>query len=459
MNLTALSNPSFLALAGALVLTSFAPLGQEESTLPRVIFLTHSAGFVHGVVKREAPEKLSLAERCLVEAAKGRFEVVPTQDCEVITPEGLKDCAAVIFYTTGELPIPDPQFLIDWVSNGGAFVGVHSATDTFYKFPAYLDMVGGTFDGHPWHEEVRLVVEDREHPATAHLGEAWTLTDEIYAHRDFRRFPLRGLLHLDGEKTDLSKGKREDGDYVNAWCKPFGSGRVFYTGLGHDAALWKDAKFLEHLLGGVSWAISGPDWPALAPEGAKVLMKPGDASAWRHADGRACEWDEADGVFTVKRGTGNLFTRDSFGDAFIHVEFSPSVHPPEVTGQARGNSGVYVQGRYELQILDSFGLEPQMGDCGACYGIALPSCTPYREAGRWSSYDIEFTAPRFDADGKKTASARLTAWLNGRKIHDDLEVPRATTAAWRTDEEPTAPLMLQDHGCPVRYRNVWVLPR
>jgi len=458
---TAVSRHHSFALAGLLAFGALWPSAPREEEKPRVLFLTHSAAFVHGVVKREAPEQLSHAEKCLIEAARKDYEIVATQDCGEVTPERLEGYDAVIFYTSGELPIENKDALIEWVADGGAYVGVHSASDTLYKYAPYLDMVGGTFDGHPWTMEVQMVVEDPDHPATRHLGETWTLDDEIYQFRDLRRFPLCGLLSLSGKKADLAKGKREDRDNLNAWCKPYGQGRVFYTGLGHRPKVWENPAFLEHLLGGLRWALEGPDLPTPAPEGATVLMKPGgDGSAWRHDDGRDCEWDvDEDGAFTVKRRTGNLFSREEYGDALIHLEFSPSVHPDDVRGQARGNSGIYMQGRYELQILDSFGLKPEMGDCGSCYGISLPLCTPYRKAGRWSSYDIEFTAPRFDAEGKKTASARITAWLNGRLIHDDLEVPRATTASWRNDESPTGPIMLQDHGCPVRYRNVWVLPR
>jgi hypothetical protein len=169
----------------------------------------------------------------------------------------------------------------------------------------------------------------------------------------------------------------------------------------------------------------------------------------------------ADGVLTVAPGTGNTVSRRRFGDALIHLEFSPSEHGPEVTGQARGNSGLYIHGNYELQVLDSHGLAaPGAGDCGAIYGVSAP-LTPdaYRPAGEWSSYDVEFTAPRFDADGNKVANARITAWLNGRLVQDDVEVPGPTTAALYGDEMAEGPLMLQDHGNPVRYRNLWVLPR
>ena len=427
----------------------------------RLLFLTHSAGFEHGVVKRRPNGRLSIAEERLIEAAGDDYEITATQDCSVITPENLAKYDALLFYTTGELPLSEANLegLIDWVAQGGAFVGIHCATDTLYEYAPYMDMIGGAFDGHPWHEDVKLVIEDRTHPSTEHLGETWQVWDEIYQFKWFRRFPLHGLMHLSGEMADLSKGKRADRDHVNAWCKPFGEGRVFYTALGHRAEMWARKDFQQHLLGGIRWAIHGPDGPLPAPEGAIALLAPGDTSAWIHADGRDCEWREEGGVFTVEAGTGDVFTKERFGDGLYHVEFSPSLHPPEVTGQARGNSGVYLMGQYELQVLDSYGLEPKMGDCGACYGVALPDVAPFRPAGEWSSYDIEFTAPRFDAAGEKTANARISAWLNGRKIHDDLEVPGPTTAAWRPDEFPMGPLKLQDHGNPVRFRNAWVLPR
>jgi type 1 glutamine amidotransferase len=440
--------------------TQETPASAEKAT-ERLLYLTHSAGFEHGVIKRRQEGRLAVAEKRMIEAAGDDYEVTVTKDCATINPENLAKYDAVVFYTTGELPISKENLdaFIDWVANGGAFVGIHCATDTLYEYKPYMDMIGGGFDGHPWHEDVKLVIEDRNHPSTEHLGETWPVWDEIYQFKWFRRFPLHGLMHLSGEVADLAKGKRADGDYVNAWCKPFGEGRVFYTALGHRAEMWARKDFQQHLMGGIRWAIHGPDGPTPAPEGAKLLMEPGNTSAWAHADGRDCEWLESDGVFTVRPGTGDVFTREHFSDGLIHLEFSPSEHPDQVKGQGRGNSGVYLMGQYELQVLDSYGLEPKMGDCGACYGVALPDVAPYRPAGQWSSYDIEFTAPRFDTEGKKTASARITAWLNGRKIHDDIEVPGPTAASWRSDEFPLGPIKLQDHGNPVRFRNAWFLPR
>lgn len=433
----------------------------EEIKQERLLFLTHSAGYEHAVIKRESEDALSIAERGLISAAGKRYSVVASKDCSLINAKSLETFDAVLFYTTGELPIAKEQVgeLIDWVAKGGAFVGIHCATDTLYESKAYMDMIGGAFDGHPWHEDVSLVVEDRTHPATAHLGDTWELKDEIYQFKWFQRFPLHALLHLSGSKADLSKGKREDGDYANSWCKAFGAGRVFYTALGHREELWSDKVFLEHLFGGIDWAINGPDTPVPAPTDAKQLMKGGDLTAWHHADQRGAEWETAQGLVTVKPGTGSLLTRNEFGDALIHVEFSPSADPEDAGWQGRGNSGVYLMGAYELQILDSFGLEPKMGDCGACYGVALPLVAPYRPAGNWSYYDIEFRSPRFDESGAKTENARLTAWLNGRKIHDDIDIPGPTGGAFREGEFATGPLMLQEHSNRVRFRNVWILPR
>jgi uncharacterized protein len=457
----------FLCCTAGSALTSSAaqavlpdPSAQEPPS-PRVLFLTHSAGYVHGVVKRSSQGELSHAERNLVEAAQDRLRVDCTQDPGAITAKNLANYAALVFYTTGELPISDgdKQALMDWITQGGAFIGVHCATDTFYEYAPYQEMLGGVFDGHPWHEEVEMIVADPHHPATRHLGERWSLTDEIYQFRGFRRHPTRTLLHLSGAKADLDRGKRSDGDYANAWCRNWGQGRVFYTALGHRPEVWQNELFREHLIGGIEWAIRGPDYSPPAPAGAIALMADEDLGAWCHEQNGDPEWTMDRGIVSVKPGSGNLFTRRRFGDGLYHIEFSPSEHGPSVRGQARGNSGVYLLGQYELQVLDSFGLQPGLGDCGACYGVALPLVAPYRPAGRWSSYDIEFRGPRFDDKGQKTSSARITAWLNGRLIHDDIKVSSPTAGSWRAGEFPMAPLMLQDHGNPVRFRGAWVLPR
>ena len=444
-----------------------APLALD---LPRVLFLTHSAGFVHDVVRRPDASTLSFAESALSAAAGGRFELVCTQDCAELEAEELARTDAVVFYTTGELPLPaEGKLALErWLASGGAFVGIHCATDTFYEVPWYGAMVGGRFDGHPWHEEVELTVEDVRHPAVQHLGGTFTIADEIYQFREFRRHPVRVLLALEPSSVDIALGKRADQDYALAWWRDWGEGRVFYTALGHGEETWRDARFLEHVLAGIRWTIEGPDLACAPPRGAVVLVAESAsarcADSWAKRDGKDCAWklvpgsDGEPAALEVVAGAGDLISRASFGDALIHVEFRiPSM--PAASGQARGNSGVYVQGRYEVQVLDSHGLKSGLGDCGALYGKKAPDANACRPSERWQSYDVEFRAPRFDAAGAKTANARLTVWHNGIAIHDDVELDGPTLGALAETETPSGPLLLQDHGDPVRYRNVWVLPR
>ncbi|HEU5319949.1 MAG TPA: ThuA domain-containing protein, partial [Methylomirabilota bacterium] len=136
-------------------------------------------------------------------------------------------------------------------------VGVHSATDTWYGVPEYGACVGGVFDGHPWHQRARLVVEDGAHPATRHLGSAVELTDELYQFRAWSRAAVHVLLRLDVASVDARRGRRADGDYALAWTRSCGRGRVFYTALGHGPETWADGRFREHVRGGLAWAMDG----------------------------------------------------------------------------------------------------------------------------------------------------------------------------------------------------------
>src|SRR5262249_7472107 len=160
---------------------------------------------------------------------------------------------------------------------------------------------------------------------------------------------------------------------------------VFYTGLGHREEVWRDAHFQQFLLGGIDWAMHGPDLPALAPKDAKVLFDGKSLAAWKHRDGKEpAAWKLVDGAMEVVPGSGDLVTKDALGDGLYHVEFmTPSM--PEATGQARGNSGVYLQSRYEVQVLDSYGLVPQLGDCAAIYGKRVPNVNACRPPGRWQT--------------------------------------------------------------------------
>jgi len=190
-----------------------------------------------------------------------------------------------------------------------------------------------------------------------------------------------------------------------------------------------------------------------APAGAVVLFDGHDTSAWVRRDGKPGGWPVEEGAM-VSAGS-DLDTKQSFQDLVIHLEFMTEPSPPSVKGQGRSNSGVYLQGRYEVQILDSYGVPPGPQGCGAIYLVRAPDTNACRKPGEWQSYDIVFTAARFDPAGMKIANARLTVRQNGVLIHPDAEVPDRTGHGDPEGPDPR-PLRLQYHGNKVRFRNVWV---
>src|SRR5436853_2939642 len=221
--------------------------GEAARAKHKVLYLTHSAGFKRDVLPVSEEIMKEMGERT------GAFEVTATRDCSLISRDSLKQYDAVVFYTTGELPLSDEQkaAFMDFVKSGKGFVGIHSATDTFYKWPEYGEMIGGYFDQHPWHQEVTVKVEDPKNPATKHLGSSFKITDEIYQHKNFSRQNVQVLLSLDVTSVDLNAKNvhRTDKDFALAWCRKYGKGRVFYTVLGHRPEVWQDERFQNHLLG------------------------------------------------------------------------------------------------------------------------------------------------------------------------------------------------------------------
>jgi len=190
-----------------------------------------------------------------------------------------------------------------------------------------------------------------------------------------------------------------------------------------------------------------PTLGAKPPEGAMVLFD--GKSAGKFQNGKVT----SDGLLV--QGVTSL---DKFQDATVHLEFLLS-YMPEARGQARANSGCYLQGRYEVQILDSFGLGGQNNECGGIYSVKAPSVNMCFPPMTWQTYDIDFTAAKYDATGKKTADARMTVKHNGVVIQKDVAIPKTTTAAPVPEGPEPGPLYLQDHGNPVRFRNIWVVAR
>jgi len=175
------------------------------------------------------------------------------------TKENLKNYDAVMFNTTGELPMTDEEksAFVDFLRSGHGFVGVHSATDTFYMWSTYGDIIGGWFNHHPWHQMVTIDVADPKSPLVSFLGNSFQINDEIYQISDFKAETSHVLLKLDPKSVDMQKeGVRiRYYGWPVAWTRMFGKGRVYYNSLGHPDEVWNDPRYQEMLLNGIRWVM------------------------------------------------------------------------------------------------------------------------------------------------------------------------------------------------------------
>ncbi len=206
----------------------------------------------------------------------------------------------------------------------------------------------------------------------------------------------------------------------------------------------------------------GPETsPAPVPSDAVVLFDGKDLAKWEDGKGEPARWKIEKGFMEVVAKTGSIRTKMGFGDCQLHVEWAA---PAAVVGegQGRGNSGVFLMEMYEVQVLDSYeNVTYADGMAASIYGQYPPLVNACRKPGEWQSYDIVFHRPRFDAEGKLVAAARMTVFHNGILVHDDVELsgPTAHKARPPYKAHPDKlPISLQDHGNPVRYRNIWVRP-
>jgi hypothetical protein len=191
-------------------------------------------------------------------------------------------------------------------------------------------------------------------------------------------------------------------------------------------------------------------------DNAIMLFDGGGFAHWTTGSDRKIGWELVGNAMKVVPGSGSIMTKQDFTDFKMHAEFKTPQLPPDVKGQGRGNSGIYIQRRYEIQILDSFGLEPKDNDCGSLYRFKAPDINACDMPGRWQSYDIIFHAAKFDGD-KKVKNARITLWQNGVLIHNDAELQNKTGAGQPEGPEP-GPILLQEHGNEVSFRNIWIEP-
>lgn len=236
----------------------------------KVLIYTRSTGFVHSSIPYGAEALRLLGEKT------GAYTATVSDDPASFDPANLKQYDAVIFESTTNEPLkpkdgdPDAeahaklwkQSLLDFVNGGKGFIGIHAATDAYWqagqKWPEYQQMIGGSFDGHPWHEKVGVSNQDPTNPVSAALeGKDFEITDEIYQMQEYSRDKQRVLMGLDLAKTNMTKGgiHRTDGDFAVSWIKTSGQGRVFYCSLGHREEIYWNPMMLKYYLAGIQFAI------------------------------------------------------------------------------------------------------------------------------------------------------------------------------------------------------------
>ncbi|MCS6831268.1 MAG: ThuA domain-containing protein [Armatimonadota bacterium] len=248
-----------LAICAVVVLlnvsTEAQRTGATSRAKKRLLVVSHTAGFRHeGAIKSFDKVIAELADK------SGQFTVEYCRTAEdvkrMMSSEGLKQYDGVIFSnTTGNIGIPDLQAFLNWVKSGKAVIGLHAAADTYHDEPAFIEMIGGEFLTHGAQCEVEVIVEDPRHPAMAHLAPRFKVFDEIYEYKNNDRAKLHVLGSMDKHPNDGHPQAGQPGDYLLIWCKPYGKGRVFYTGLGHREDVIESDWYKQHILGGIRWAL------------------------------------------------------------------------------------------------------------------------------------------------------------------------------------------------------------
>lgn len=280
---------AFICLAAALV---FGAHAQEDNPI-RVLFLSKSSGFEHSSIRQKDGQP-SHVDKVLAEIAEEHGAVLTaTKDASLINQKDLEDFDLVIFYTTGDLtkpgndknpPMPENgvDALLNWIENGGAFMGYHCASDTFHtpkdgEVTPYLEMLGGEFRAHGRQFPGTLKVVDPDHPTVASIPEDWTVHDEWYLFRNLNEDDLHVLALMD------PGGERENQEMYNIpaypviWCREYGDGRVYYNAMGHREDVWDDPTFQQTFLDAAGWALG--TGPAQAdPNFAKVVPKISEGS-------------------------------------------------------------------------------------------------------------------------------------------------------------------------------------
>ena len=420
---------------------------------PQVLYVTQSAGFAHPV--------LPLTEEIL--PAIGRqhdaFDIDITRDASILTTDILKRYDAVVFYTTGELPMNADQrtTFLQFIRNGGGFVGIHSATDTFYDWPEYGELIGGYFDNHPWREEVSVRVEDNTHPATRHLAERFQINDEIYQFKKWSRDRVNVLMSLDTQSVDTTKDSvhRNDNDFALTWSHSYGEGRVFYTALGHEETVWQDDRFQRLIVNGIVWAIG--DVSNITDTEWKPLLDEQVVSNWRgyQRESMPDGWQMVDGALARVGDAGDIITTDQFENFELRFDWKV---------EHGGNSGIFFSvgedgavawhSGPEYQLLHNAGHpdgKAPITAAGSNYAVHPPIADMTRPVGEWNRSRL------------RVNRGHVEHWMNGMYLLSyqigDTEWQRRVTDSKFSElplygQSRRGHIAIQDHGDPVWFRNM-----
>jgi type 1 glutamine amidotransferase len=432
----------------------------------------------------------------------GRFDVRVTEEFRGAGPETLAGYDLVVLnYYDGrnkELAWGEraQTALLDYVKSGKGLVMYHFSTAAFLEWPEYEKLSGGNWRPNNGHHSAahnfNVDIKDADHPITKGLRKQLRQpNDELYANLKWQPAGTFHVLATAYDEHKLYDGKAkqptpgEGLDHPMLWTLEYGKGRVFANALGHDGPAVKTPTFVVTFTRGAEWAATGnvtlPIPPRLAegarpaeeqprvvtpagslagpPSDAVVLFDGKDTKHWVRKDGTPTGCTAAGGTMNCRTGAGDAYSVEKFRSAQIHLEFQiPEM--PDQKGQLKGNSGVYLQGLTELQVLDGYQNPTYaVGVVGAVYDQYAPLVNASRKPMEWSSYDIMYYAPKCNERGQELEPATVTVLLNGVLVQEH------SVLRFRKGMCEAGPLLLQDHSgfkdapdTTMKFRNIWYRP-
>ncbi|MBI5282872.1 MAG: ThuA domain-containing protein [Candidatus Solibacter usitatus] len=473
-----------------------ALIAQARTTTPKIKTLLVTGGPVGG---HDWQTVSPLLKKALEET--GRFDVRVTEEFRGAGPETLApyDLVVLNYYDARNKDYAWSEqtrnALLGYVRSGKGLVMYHFSTAAFLDWPEYEKLSGANWRPNNGHHsaahDFTVEVKDPAHPITKGLRLKFGQPgDELYANLKWQPEGSFHVLATAWDDHKLYQGKARQpipGDGLQQpmlWTLDYGQGRVFATVLGHDGPAVKTPAFVTTFTRGAEWAATGnvtlPIPPRLAegatpadeqprvvtpgagsqpPSDAVVLFNGRDMSGWTRADGSPSGCTAANAEMHCRTGAGDAYTTAMFRSAQIHLEFFiPDM--PNQKGQLKGNSGVYLQGLTEIQLLDSFNNPTYpTGVAGAVYDQYPPLVNAARKPAEWSAYDIVYHAPRCNEKGQELAPGSVTLFLNGVLVQDH------ATLRFRKGMCGAAPMMLQDHSgfkdapdTTMKFRNLWYRP-